>query len=99
MTTPSGQDDHAEPFSVDEILANPMKAIDIPDGAIPVHAIVIIEYANPGADYRPELGRLGWCADTTNSLWNELGMLEFATIRVQQSITQLDGDFDDGTTP
>jgi hypothetical protein len=64
--------------TVDEMLADPLAALDLPDGAIPQHAILIVEYDDPGATERPGARRLAYVADNLMSPWLSLGMLRFA---------------------
>lgn len=64
--------------TVDEILANPVAALDLPKGSIPVSVIVLVEYVNPGSDNRPGARRLGTISDDDMPPWTSIGMLRFA---------------------
>jgi hypothetical protein len=76
--------------TVDELLANPIKACDLPDSAIPLHAIVLIEYAEPGSDTVPQRPRLAKFADDEVSLWTSIGMLRFALALELDSVPDID---------
>jgi hypothetical protein len=64
--------------TTDEILADPAGTAELPDGAIPLHVIVLIEYAEPGADERPGAPRLALQSDESLGPWTAIGMLHFA---------------------
>jgi hypothetical protein len=59
---------------VDEILADPLAALELPDGSIPV----LVEFAEPAADVRPAARRLATCSDDNLPPWTSIGMLRFA---------------------
>jgi len=61
--------------TTDEILADPIAALDLPDGAMPLSAIVLVEYARPGEDGRK---RLALVSDDDLPPWVSIGMLRFA---------------------
>lgn len=64
-------------LSADELLANPLDYIDLPDGAFPVSAIVVVEYVNPGSDNMPQRKRLAWNASSELNPWTSIGIWEF----------------------
>lgn len=64
--------------SVDELLADPLGVSRLPEGAVPAHVVVIIEYVEPGAEVRPAASRLSVMSDTDASPWGVIGMLRFA---------------------
>jgi len=76
-------------MTVDELLADPVAACDLPAGAVPLHAIVLIEYAEPGADDVPQRPRLAKYADDDLPAWTSVGMLRFALQ------LELDADIED----
>ena len=65
-------------MNVDEILASPIDALDLPDGAIPLSVIMLVEYAEPGADESPSCRRLAVTSDEDLPPWTSVGMLRFA---------------------
>jgi hypothetical protein len=77
-------------MTVDELLTNPVAACDLPDGAIPLHAIVLIEYAEPGSDTVPQRSRLAHYSDDEISLWTSIGMLRFALALELGSVSDID---------
>lgn len=82
-------------MNVDEILADPLGAIEVPEGGIPLHVIVLVEYANPGSADVPQRPRLGMISDDDLSNWGSLGMLGFAAERERQRIWDIEcGDAD-----
>jgi len=62
-------------MTVDEVLADPAAACELPDDAVPIHVLVIVEYAEPGSDDEPGVARLTITADDTLTVWGALGML------------------------
>ncbi len=74
--------------TVDEILADPVAALTLPDGAIPVSVVLLVEYAEPGATERPGARRLAWTSDDDLPPWTSIGMLRFAA---EAEIAQVDG--------
>lgn len=72
-------------MTVDEILADPIRGLDLPDGAIPSHVIVIVEYSEPGSDNDPTKARLAFVRDDDLPPWTADGMTRFV------GRTQLDG--------
>lgn len=80
--------------SVDEILASPLTAIELPPGAIPLHAVVIVEYAEPGSDNAPGRNRLGVISDDEMPPWSCIGMLRFAAELELDTVRRVD-DLDD----
>jgi hypothetical protein len=64
--------------NVDEILADPHAALDIPDGCIPIHVVILCEYARPGAETRPSANGLATISDDDMPPWTSIGMLRFA---------------------
>ena len=67
-------------MTVDEVLANPAAAVELPDGAVPVHVLVIVEYAEPGSDNEPGIARLAVGVDDALPLHLALGMLHYAEL-------------------
>lgn len=65
-------------MTVDEIIANPLAALELPDGAIPVSIIVLVEYVEPGSDDRPSARRLAMNTDDDMPPWTSMGMLQYA---------------------
>jgi hypothetical protein len=64
--------------NTDEILRDPLAALALPDGAIPLHVIVLAEYAEPGSDNMPAVNRLATVSDDDLTLWTSVGILRFA---------------------
>ncbi len=79
-------------MTVDELLANPAVAVGLPNGAVPVHALIVIEYANPGADKHPDLRRLTFRVDDAAGPWQTLGWARFVELETHRSIRN--GDYD-----
>lgn len=61
-------------MTADELLD---QRVELPEGAVPVHAILVVEYLEPGAD-DASLARLDLFTDDTLPLWRGLGMLTYA---------------------
>jgi hypothetical protein len=66
-------------MTVDEIIAEPLKALGLPDGSIPLSILILCEYAEPGSDNRPSARRLATVSDDDMPPWTSIGMLRFAT--------------------
>ncbi len=64
--------------TTDEIIGDVLGAAELPAGSIPLHVIVIIEYANPGSDNAPGRARLCTLSDENLPPWTSIGMLRFA---------------------
>jgi hypothetical protein len=64
--------------TTDEILANPIQALGIPDGCIPIHVVLLVEYARPGMDTHPQRNGLALTTDDDCPPWTSIGMLDFA---------------------
>lgn len=62
----------------DGFLDSAASMVDLPDGAIPTHAYLIVEYENPGSDDSPETPRIVQAGDECLSLWGSLGLLQYA---------------------
>ena len=77
-------------MTVDEILADPVAALGLPDGAIPLSIIVIAEYAEPGSDERPSARRLAMNTDDDMPPWTSIGMLRYA-IQLELDAVHHDG--------
>ena len=83
-------------MNVDEILADATKAADLPPGAIPTAAILIVEYVEPGSDDEPSVKRVTTVYDDISPIWTALGLLEFAAMRQRNYVQhQQQADFDD----
>jgi hypothetical protein len=65
-------------MTVEELLADPIGACELPDGLVPLHAIVLIEYVEPGSDVSPQRSRIAKYSDDELSMWGSIGMLRFA---------------------
>jgi hypothetical protein len=78
--------------TTDEILANPAAAAGIPDGAIPLHVVVLIEYARPGADIHPQRNGLAVISDDDCPPWTSIGMLDFARQLELDAVTNIDDE-------
>lgn len=65
-------------MTVDEILADPIASLNLPDGAIPLSVILLVEYAEPGSDTRPSARRLAMNTDDDMPPWTSAGMLRYA---------------------
>lgn len=65
-------------MSVDDILADPVGALGLPEGAIPVSAIVLVEYLEPGSDNHPASKRLARATNEELEPWSAHGILSFA---------------------
>lgn len=75
-------------MTVDELLADPLAAVDLPDGAFPVTAVVVMEYVHPGSENNPHRKRLAWCASDELNPWTSIGIWEFLK---QHEIAQVAG--------
>ena len=75
-------------MTADELLADVIGALDLPDGAFPVTACIVIEYVHPGSDNRPDRRRLAWCASDELNPWTSIGIWEFLK---QQEIAKVAG--------
>jgi len=64
--------------TVDDMLADPLAALELPDGSIPVSIVLLVEYVNPGSDNMPAARRLAVMVDEDMSPWTTLGMLRYA---------------------
>ena len=80
--------------SVDEIIADPIGTLALPEGSIPVSIIVIAEYAHPGSDNHPQRRRLAMISDDTLPPWTALGMVNYAAQLELNSVGEL-GDQDE----
>lgn len=65
-------------MNVDEIIADPLLALDLPIDAIPLSIVMLAEYAEPGSDESPSRRRLAVISDDDLPPWTALGMLRFA---------------------
>lgn len=79
-------------MTTDEILANPVLALALPEGSIPVSVMLLVEYVNPGSDNRPGARRLATISDDDMPPWTSIGMLRFAAQLELNDVT----DEDDG---
>ena len=86
-------------MNVDELLANPAAAAELPDGAVPIHAIILIEYFEPGSDDAPGSPRLTCASDEDLSTWTGVGMIQWAlavqNAQMADSVHHDDEDDDD----
>lgn len=64
--------------TVDEMLADPVRALSLLPGAVPTHAVMLVEYAEPGSDDRPTARRLAMNCDDDCPPWLTMGMLRYA---------------------
>jgi len=78
-------------MTVDEIIADPLGALNLPDGAIPVSIIVLMEYVEPGSDERPAARRLAMNTDDDMPPWTSIGMLRYA-IQLEVDAVEPDDD-------
>lgn len=60
-----------------DVLGLAATAVQLPDGAIPVHAYVIVEYENPGSEDSPGTPRLVAHWDLSFSPWARIGLLRW----------------------
>jgi hypothetical protein len=67
-------------MNADEILANITEALNLPAGAVPIHVIVIAEYADPSAEEWPGRTRLASASDDDCPPWSCVGMIRFAEL-------------------
>lgn len=79
-------------MTADELLADPIAGVALPDGAVPVTAIVVIEYVEPASENRPERRRLGWRASDELNPWTSIGIWEFLK---QHEIVNISGFVED----
>ena len=68
-------------ISVDDVLKDPSGVIGLPEGAVPMHAIVIVSYMTPGSERSPHLERIGMASDDALSSHASIGMLRYALQR------------------
>jgi len=81
--------------NIDELLADPAAAAELPAGAIPLHAVVLIEYANPSSTTVPQRPRLAFTIDDDLTAWTSIGMLRFALQRELDAVALTDNDIDE----
>lgn len=81
--------------SVDEILADPLGALDLPDGSIPVSVVLLVEYVNPSSEFHSNAKRLATVTDEELSPWVSIGMMRFAQQLEYDAVKQI-GDDPDG---
>lgn len=85
-------------MNVDELLADPLAAVNLPDGAFPVTAVIVVEYVDPGSDNSPERKRLAWCSSDELNPWTSIGIWEWLkqweTARVAEFVER-NGDDDE----
>jgi len=67
-------------MNADEILADPTLALDLPNGAILTHIVVIAEYADPSSDEWPGRVRMSSVSDDECSPWMCVGLVRFAEL-------------------
>lgn len=79
------------PMTVDEIIADPLAALGLPAGAVPLSIIVLAEYAEPGSDVQPSARRLAMNTDDDMPPWTSIGMLRYA---IQLELDQVERDED-----
>lgn len=65
-------------MTVDEIIDDPIAALDLPDGSIPVSITVIVEYLEPGSESDPAIRRLAITSDEDMTSWTSIGLLHYA---------------------
>lgn len=85
-------------MTADEVLANPWQAMSLPENAIVVSAVVVVEYVEPDSEDRPDRRRLAWVASDELNPWTSIGIWEFLK---QREVAQIAGfvegtDGDDG---
>lgn len=81
-------------MTVDEILADPIEALDLPEGSIPVGVVLLVEYANPGSDAWPTARRLAMMTDDNMPPWTAIGMMRFAQQREYDAVGDATDDPD-----
>jgi hypothetical protein len=64
-------------MTADEVLANPWQAMSLPENAIVVSAVVVVEYVEPDSEDRPDRRRLAWVASEELNPWTSIGIWEF----------------------
>lgn len=64
-------------MNADELLAAPIEALELPDGAFPVSAVIVVEYVHPGSDNSPHRRRLAWAVSDELNPWTSIGIWKF----------------------
>lgn len=67
----------AEQGDVDELLRDPWGQLDLPEGAIVTHGIVMVQYLEPGSDNHPQRPRLAYTSDINMPPWIGMGMCSY----------------------
>lgn len=65
-------------MTVDEVLADPAAATEVPPNAMVTHVIVIVEYLEPASADEPSLPRMDWATDDLCGTHLAEGMLRRA---------------------
>lgn len=76
--------------NVEDIIKDVCKEADLPPGAIPLHIVVCIEYAEPGAESSPGRPRMAYVSDDDMPPWTCMGLLQFAYELEYRSIRRED---------
>lgn len=78
--------------TTDEIIADVVGELGLPEGAVPLRIIVLCEYAEPGSDNSPERMRLATVVDDSLTPWASMGMLRFAEQLEFHAVKSADDD-------
>lgn len=65
-------------MTADEVLSDPCAALDLDAGCVPLHVVLIVEYAEPGSDDAPGRNRMASVTDDAMPPWLSIGLLRFA---------------------
>lgn len=76
-------------MSVDEILADLGAALDLADGQVPLHIIIVAEYLDPKTADGLTHTRIVSQKDDTLAPWTACGMLQWAADEQRDSTTTL----------
>lgn len=77
--------------TADDVLADPIKALGLPDGAVLSTAVIIVEYWEPGSDNNPGSKRLASTMDDDAAPWTVIGMCEFVKLQQHRLVKEDDG--------
>jgi hypothetical protein len=64
--------------STDEIIADPVGALDIPEAAIVTRVVMVVEYFEPASDDEPGRPRLAFTSSDDCAPWSVMAMIRFA---------------------
>jgi hypothetical protein len=81
--------------TVDELLDDPVTALGLPAGGIPLHAVILVEYANPSSSQLPHRSRIAVSSDDDCPSWMSIGMLRFALQREFDAVGEMEDADDD----